>query len=128
MSGPESGQEGQERADLGEGAVLVVDDDPDFRTLVCLHLGDLGIGVAAADSAQQALELLAARPVALVLTDLRMPGMDGAALRARLTRERPGLPVVLWSGSASDGEDVLAKGVTVLDQVVASLPHLRTSA
>lgn len=104
---------------MSDSVVLVVDDDPDFRALVCMRLTHRGIEATSADSADEALQVLDRQAVSLVLTDLRMPGMDGAALRRRLATTHPDLPVVLWSGSAADEEDVRAKTIAVLDEVLA---------
>jgi hypothetical protein len=66
------------------GLVLVVDDDAANRDVLARRLGRLGYAVCEADNGRRALELMAARPVDLVLLDLNMPGVDGyAVLQAR---------------------------------------------
>lgn len=74
--------------------VLVVDDDEGVRFTLRGLLEDEGLEVEEAGSGARALELLDAAAFHLVLTDLRMPGMDGLELLAAI-RERPGAPRVI---------------------------------
>ncbi|MCX6022312.1 MAG: response regulator [Chloroflexi bacterium] len=60
--------------------ILVVEDDPNLRRFVTVALSDEGYEVAAAADGASALEMAAAAPVDLILSDLQMPVMDGAAL------------------------------------------------
>ncbi|SEQ29962.1 DNA-binding transcriptional response regulator, NtrC family, contains REC, AAA-type ATPase, and a Fis-type DNA-binding domains [Ectothiorhodospira magna] len=66
--------------------VLVVEDDPGHRELVMDELEDAGLQVQGAADAAAAQEILASIPVALVLSDLRLPGADGLALLAHCRR------------------------------------------
>ena len=86
--------------------ILVVDDDPVFLTLVTQELANTGHAALVAGSARAALKLLdAGAPVALVLTDILMPDMDGIELILTLTRAYPTLPIIAVStgGSWPDG-------------------------
>ena len=81
--------------------VLVVDDEEGLRGLIRRLLQDEGYTVLEAHNGVSALELLADRDgqdVGLVLTDLRMPIMDGRQLAAALARLQPTLPIVFMSG------------------------------
>ena len=81
--------------------VLVVEDEDDLRAAIRRLLQDDGYTVLEAENGANALQLLnapGAHGVALVLTDLRMPVMDGRQLAAALARLRPSLPVVFMSG------------------------------
>jgi CheY-like chemotaxis protein len=71
--------------------VLVVDDDSQVADLLREILELAGHGVDVAESGESALELLAGAEYDLVLSDMRMPGMDGAALYDRLCRQHPRL-------------------------------------
>jgi two-component system, cell cycle sensor histidine kinase and response regulator CckA len=81
--------------------VLVVEDEDAIRGSIRRLLQREGYTVLEASNGAEALELLedkATDQVALVLTDLRMPGMDGRQLAAALARRRPSLPIVFMSG------------------------------
>ena len=104
---------------MGRSAVLVVDDDDDFRALVRLHLVASGFEVVEADSGEGALELVDASPPALVLSDLRMGGVDGAEVRSRLSRSHPDLPVCVWSALPTTEPSVMRKGLKALETVIA---------
>ena len=81
--------------------VLVVEDEEALRTGIRRLLQDEGYKVIEAENGATALQLLEgaeAEAVALVLTDLRMPVMDGRQLAAALARRRPSLPIVFMSG------------------------------
>lgn len=81
--------------------VLVVEDEDLLRAGIRRLLQNEGYNVLEAPDGATALQLLdrtAPDQVALVLTDLRMPVMDGRQLAAALARRRPSLPIVFMSG------------------------------
>ncbi len=73
------------------GTVLVVDDDPSFRHVLTGLLTPMADRLLEAGDGREALELLAGTPVDLVLADMRMPGLDGSALLARLPASVPAI-------------------------------------
>jgi len=75
--------------------VLVVDDDASIRLTFEQHLGASGFDVATAASADEALARLAAFDPAMVVTDVRMPGMSGLQLLERLQESRPDMAVIV---------------------------------
>ena len=75
------------------GTVLIADDDAAFRGVLRGLLDGLADRVLEAGDGREALALLAADPVDLVLADMRMPGMDGTALLARLPVSVPAIVV-----------------------------------
>ncbi|MFO0581701.1 MAG: sigma-54 dependent transcriptional regulator [Anaeromyxobacter sp.] len=84
-----------------EGLVLVVDDDPGTRKVAKANLALEGFEVLLASSGQEALaRLVESDPLALV-TDLKMPDLDGIALMERVHADRPWLPVVLVTAHAT---------------------------
>ena len=89
------------------GAVLVVDDESDARELLATCLEARGCDVLTAADGEEALDLLrAGSAVALVITDVMMPRLDGLSLCDRM-REEPGLrtiPVVLVSALFGRGQ------------------------
>lgn len=87
--------------------ILVVDDEPDARELVCTLLsGRGGYQVRAATGGEEALKALADAPADLVLTDLRMPGMDGFALLKAMHQRFPGTAALVFSGAEGDEQVV----------------------
>src|SRR5262245_35364050 len=79
---------------LGE-RILVVDDEANMRTILRTRVERDGLAAVEAADGAEALERLHTAPYAAVLTDLRMPGLDGLQLLSRVSEEFPGLPVVL---------------------------------
>ncbi len=84
-----------------KGSVLLVDDDPAVAKVLGALLAQAGLHVTAAKSGQEALAVLARRPVDVVVSDVRMPGMDGLALLAEVTRGWPDVPVILLTAHGS---------------------------
>src|SRR5689334_1592987 len=88
--------------------ILLVDDDKDLLHLISMRLGATGYTVATAESGESALAALAVSPPDLVITDLRMEGMDGLALFDAIHREAPALPVVILTAHGTIPEAVAA--------------------
>lgn len=78
--------------------VLLVDDDETFRRTVGGALGKRGFEVTLAPGGEEALKQAREREFDVALVDLKMPGMDGLELLARLRREQPELEVVVLTG------------------------------
>jgi two-component system response regulator GlrR len=98
---------------MDAGEVLLVDDDPDLLKLISLRLTSAGYRVRTADSGETALAALAiARPGA-VITDLRMPGIDGLQLFDAIHRQHPALPVIILTahGTIPDAVSATHRGV-----------------
>ena len=83
----------------GMKTILVVDDEPSLLFALSEGLSDRrrGLRVATAANGIEAVAVLEAEPVDLVLTDLRMPDMDGFELLAFLRRNHAALPVILMT-------------------------------
>ncbi len=94
--------------------ILVVDDDPLALRLAARLLRPLGAPVETAGSAEAALAALEQAPVGLLLTDLRMDGMDGAALLEAARARHPHLPVLVMTnhGSIEVAVELMKKGAT----------------
>ncbi|HZI78753.1 MAG TPA: histidine kinase N-terminal 7TM domain-containing protein [Vicinamibacterales bacterium] len=80
--------------------VLIVEDDSGVRTFASQVLRDAGATVFVAENAAEALAIAAreSKPLDLLLTDVVLPGIDGADLAERLRSLRPGLRVLFMSG------------------------------
>ena len=84
-----------------EPRVLIVDDDRAILKVLASQLAQDGIRTFEAESGEQALALLDSQPVDVVLTDLRMPGMDGMTLLTRIARSWPEVPVIVLTAYGS---------------------------
>jgi two-component system response regulator AtoC len=77
--------------------ILIVDDDRSIRETLVGHFNRSGIDASAADSAEAALSRVAALDPDLVLTDVRMPGMDGLTLLALVRERAPDVDVIVMT-------------------------------
>jgi two-component system, NtrC family, response regulator GlrR len=114
---------------LSKGRILLVDDDPGQLELLSMRLRAAAFEVSCADSGEQALAAIERELPDLVITDLRMDGMDGMALFERLHRDRPVMPVIILTAHGSIRDAVLAtqKGVfSFLTKPVAPAELLTT--
>lgn len=100
---------------MGErvGRLLVVDDDVGFARLLGLRLEAAGHEVQTAHSGKEALEIGAHVMPDVVITDLRMAGMDGMAVFESFRRRAPTLPVILLTahGTIPDAVEATRRGV-----------------
>ena len=94
-------------------AILIVDDDPTLLKLLGILLRAENYRVLAADSGEQALALLAVEKPHLVVTDLRMGGMDGMALFDAVRKTYPMLPVIILTahGTIPEAVEATRRGV-----------------
>jgi len=88
--------------------ILLVDDDPDILKLVAMRLNASGYEVQAVDSGHKALAALATSRPQLVITDLKMDGMDGMALFEAIHETAPTLPVIILTAHGTIPEAVAA--------------------
>jgi len=80
---------------MTEAQILVVDDEVGMVTLLRNYLTREGYAVTTAPSAEVALQILEEHDIAVVLTDLRMPGMGGMELVREIHASRPETQVIL---------------------------------
>jgi two-component system response regulator GlrR len=90
------------------GPILLVDDDKDLLQLIAMRLTASGYAVTAVESGEAALAALAVSRPQVVVTDLRMQGMDGMALFDAIHRDSPSLPVVILTAHGTIPEAVTA--------------------
>ncbi len=88
--------------------ILVVDDEVGMRTLLQTLLESEGYVVEAAASGEDAAEMLQAREYEVLVTDLKMPGIDGLELVERARRAQPNVAVVMVTGYATVENTVAA--------------------
>ena len=88
--------------------VLLVDDDKDLLQLIAMRLSAAGYAVTAVESGEAALAALAVSRPQVVVTDLRMQGMDGMALFDAIHRDSPSMPVLILTAHGTIPEAVSA--------------------
>ena len=81
--------------------ILIVDDDPTLLRLLGILLREEGFKVLAAESGERALAVLAAERPQLVLSDLKMTGMDGMALFQAIQKNHSTLPVIILTAEGT---------------------------
>ena len=89
-------------------AVLCVDDEPGILSALKRTLRSPDVAVITATSAAQALEVMARLPIDLVISDMRMPGMDGAQLLERICSDWPQTVRILLTGYSDMAAAILA--------------------
>ncbi len=81
--------------------ILIVDDEERFARILCLALQASGYGeIDTAASGEEAVEKVRVKPCDILVTDLRMPGMNGLELSAEVKRRTPGTDVILMTAFA----------------------------
>ena len=98
---------------MSQNKILLVDDDPRLLKLLSLRLKAADFRVETANSGHQALSKLDAFSPHLIITDLRMEGMDGLTLFSSVQHKYPSLPVIILTahGTIPDAVDATHKGV-----------------
>jgi len=98
---------------MNPGDILLVDDDPDLLKLISLRLTSAGYRVRTAASGDDALASLATARPGLVITDLKMPGIDGMQLFEAIHRQHPALPVIILTahGTIPDAVSATQRGI-----------------
>lgn len=91
--------------------VLVVDDELGYREMLQMDLSEAGFRVLTAAGGQEALDTLQREDVDLVLTDMKMPKMDGLETVVAIKKLRPELPIILMTGYAV--EDMVQKALSL---------------
>jgi signal transduction histidine kinase len=92
--------------------ILLVDDEKDFRDVLSRRLARRGIQSREASGGDEALRILQANPVDVVVLDVKMPGMDGLETLAHIKKLHPQTEVILLTGNAStqDGVEGIKSG------------------
>jgi two-component system response regulator GlrR len=93
--------------------ILIVDDDPNLLRLLGIRLSAAGYNVESAESAKIALGILKSFLPHMVISDLRMEGMDGMALFEQIRKQYPHMPVVIMTahGTIPDAINATKQGV-----------------
>jgi signal transduction histidine kinase len=81
-----------------ESTILLVDDEPDIREILDIYLTELGYTVHTAENGEKALAVFHRTAPPIVLSDIKMPGMDGIELLRRIKKESPETEVIMITG------------------------------
>lgn len=92
--------------------VLVAEDDDLIRSIFVDIVKGEGFGVIEAADGQKALDLISSQTVDLIISDMKMPVMDGYDLLVAVKKDHPGLPVIVITGFNSEYKeaDAMAAG------------------
>ncbi len=92
--------------------ILIVDDEPSIRKVLSAHLRRFGYDVDTADDGAAGIQRLDSEPFQLVVSDLKMPHVDGMALLRWVNDNQPGLPVILITahGTVDSAVEALKHG------------------
>lgn len=100
---------------MKDSIIMVVDDEEIFLLSLKNHILLLGYSVVTATSGHEALAILKDQPIDLVITDLKMPDMDGVQLMLSARERYPLLPVIVFTAKGSIGSAVEAMRQGALD-------------
>lgn len=78
--------------------ILIVDDEELIRNLVAAFLSKFGFSYETAVNGEDALEKMRQEKFDAVITDIKMPKMDGIILTSKISNQYPGLPVMVMTG------------------------------
>ena len=94
--------------------ILIVEDEAKMRRLLELNLGDDGFATVSAGDAETGLKLLREHPIDLILTDLKLPGMNGLEFLQTIKRQNAILPVVVMTafGSVETAVEAMKAGAS----------------
>jgi DNA-binding NtrC family response regulator len=100
-----------------EASVLIVDDEQHIRKIMSIMLGKRNYACSLAASGEEALALVEKQSFDAVFTDLKMPGLDGLELLARLKKMDPDLVVIVVTAFASMETAILAMKAGAYDYI-----------
>ncbi len=106
---------------MQEPAILLVDDNESQRRVVEFWLNEDHYRVATAPNAQSALGLISKNHFDLVISDIKMPGLSGMDLLAKLREQSPGVPVILITAFGTVNDAVAAMKLGAFDYVLKPL-------
>jgi DNA-binding NtrC family response regulator len=104
----------KENDESRKAAILIVEDESKMRRLLELNLGEDGFLTFSGEDAETGLKLLQQNSIDLVLTDLKLPGMDGLEFLQTIKRQNAALPVVVMTafGSVETAVEAMKAGAS----------------
>lgn len=104
--------------------ILIAEDDPLVRKTSTSYLAGKGYKILEADNGKEALELFRKKEPDVVLTDLRMPGLDGIELVRTVVAEKPDIPVIIFSGMGTMVDVIEALRIGAWDYLTKPIADL----
>jgi len=100
------------RGEITMETVLIVDDEKNYTLILAAVMEEEGYEALTANSGESALEILSRSDVDLVITDMKMPAMDGITLLERIKKRNPDLPVIMMTayGTVEKAVEAMQKG------------------
>jgi len=97
---------------MDQSTILIVDDDPDILKLIGLRLGAAGYNTVSASNGEEAMAAIALKRPDLIVSDLRMPALDGMGLLDAVHKLHPTLPMIILTahGSIPDAVNATQRG------------------
>lgn len=105
--------------------VLIVEDDPEARALLSLEIADCGYQATDVADAQQAMDTMTSERHDIVVTDIRLPGMDGVALTRWIKELSPNTEIILVTGHATIETAAAALRLGACDYLLKPMTDLR---
>jgi len=102
---------------MAKEKILIVDDDDGVREMLAEFFDVLGFQAVVACNGEEALALLEKHEVSIVISDIKMPVMDGIEMLKRIKKERADLDVILITGYEPDYSRNLVKEAGASDYV-----------
>jgi signal transduction histidine kinase len=111
---------------MNQNPVMIVDDEEDFRNAIIRRLKKRGLNIIAADSAETALLFMETQAIDVIVSDVKMPGMDGISLLKIIKSKFPKTEIILLTGhaNASDGVSGIKEGAFDYLSKPVALDHL----
>ena len=108
---------------MNPARILVVDDDENLRWVLKTQLEEMGYSVSTVIDGEQALAAIESDPPALILTDLKMPGLSGLELLDQIRPDYPELPVVIITAFATIQNAVQAMRAGAYDYLTKPIDY-----
>jgi signal transduction histidine kinase len=106
-----------------ENKVLLVDDEEDIRDVLRIFLSEIGYAVLTAGDGENALSLLEKEKPAIVLTDIKMPGIDGIELLQTIKARAPDTEVIMITGHGDMDLAILSLQHEATDFITKPIDH-----
>jgi len=81
--------------------ILIVDDSKEIRNILSTFLKEEGFEVYTAENGKKALDLTKEKVIDLIITDIRMPEMDGSQLTKKMKEEKPRIGIIIMTAYTS---------------------------